>query len=400
MCLAALGLLFLTQWLEPISWPAFRWFVLLWVGFWANCYWAEEMFAFDALRIPAFAWVAGLGGLQPFGKHQMKSRLIDLLILSAVVGVNMSACWTSNICLSRNMALVLVSMGLLVAGSFTERQDLSLATARCWWVVLLQCLVTWGLANEVAWTGNTSTLRFQGFLSNPNSLSHPFLLLSMTMLWLRTLAQRTWALHWIASFVLLAMCGTRAALLAFALFTSALFAKNMVFDRKAILPVALSSAIVGIIIFLSPYTDLFRFKTILIGGGRFNAWPYALEEASYRPWLGYGAGYEWNWFEAHSPFFIYLDHLGNAHNAFLGLGMDYGIAGGSALFGWMAWRFQWFRAQTRWLFGLPLLIEMMFENWLSAPFSTSFLVMVATCLVVDQATTLTDESRADQKSTR
>ena len=78
-----------------------------------------------------------------------------------------------------------------------------------------------------------------------------------------------------------------------------------------------------------------RLESLMIGGGRFNAWPTAVEHMLEAPWLGRGAGYENQWFFSMEDYFRWLNYIGNSHNAFLGLFMDYGIAGGSLLsLGW------------------------------------------------------------------
>ena len=51
--------------------------------------------------------------------------------------------------------------------------------------------------------------------------------------------------------------------------------------------------------------------------------------------------------------------------------MDYGVVGGLGLFLWLSWRFGWFSNRKAWLIGLPLMVEL-FENWLTAPLSSSF----------------------------
>ena len=100
--------------------------------------------------------------------------------------------------------------------------------------------------------------------------------------------------------------------------------------------------------------------------------------------MGHGAGYESQWFLAMAPSFEWVNHIGNSHNAFLALVMDYGVVGGLSLLGWMGWRFRWFANGKSWLVGVPLLVELFFENWLTAPMSSSFLIMAAASMTAQK----------------
>jgi hypothetical protein len=380
-CLISVVSVAVPQTIWRIPWPALRWWMLLWIGFWANCYWEEDMYSWDALRFPALGWTLGLGAAQLIRGEGWKNLSIDAFVLGPLFTLNTFHSWDESVSMSRNSALFLVAIGLIGSGRGIRRDHLLLALELAWVVIVVQLLVTWAFRPDVAWIGKTSS-RFQGFMSNPNSISHPLLLLSMVLIWARRNKPHVWGTVWSATAVILFISGTRAALLAFALFSAASLSltgnfrlyKRQILGTLSVLGVALMAVIA-----LTDWNWM-RLESLKIGGGRFNAWPLAIDHALETPWLGQGAGYELQWFFAMSPYFEWLNHIGNSHNAFLAIFMDYGAIGGLWLLTWMALRFQWFHGPTWVVFAPALIVEMTFENWLTAPLSTSFLVMVATCM--------------------
>ncbi len=384
-CLIALGSLFVRQWIHPMSWPAFRWFVLLWVGVWANCYWEHELFAFDALRIPALGWVVSLGILPSFHPKCLRERLVDAAILLSLFFMNDIVSWDNGFSLSRNIYIFVVSIGLIAAGRHTAYQDLKHALTQLWIVVVIQSFVTGMFSPETAWIDNNA-LRFQGFLSNPNSLSHPFLILSMSVLMMFKSSMKNLIVLWTMSAVLLFFTGTRSAMLAFLLFSliqfSLEFGWNRIQKRTLLIASLACAAGLGVLEFCG--LPWMRIETLAIGGGWVIAGPRAIESWLEKPWMGHGAGYESQWFLAMAPSFEWVNHIGNSHNAFLALVMDYGVVGGLSLLGWMGWRFRWFANGKSWLVGVPLLVELFFENWLTAPMSSSFLIMAAASMTAQK----------------
>ena len=304
-------------------------------------------------------------------------------------GLNHWISWDAGSSLTRNILILSVSIGLIAAGKHTAFQNLKTALVQLWMVLTIQCIVALLLSHETAWI-YSGAYRFQGFQSNPNSLSHPFLILSIAVVLLcRTNRKRLLAI-WSASIVMLFATGTRAALAGIfdvqcglVLSRGAGAPKS---DKKR--PVRLSLIVVGCVLILLERSGLtwMRLGSLAIGGGRFNAWPLALEEVGIQPWFGHGAGYELQWFFAMAPYFEWVNHIGNSHNAFLALLMDYGVVGGLSLFLWLSWRFGWFSNRKAWLIGLPLMVELFFENWLTAPLSSSFLLMAATSMCIQQRT--------------
>ena len=384
-CLIATGALFLQQCARPMPWDGFRWFVLLWIGVWANCFWEQEMFTFDALRFAAVCWVTAMGILPSFRPSDLRERRLDIMILGGLFVLNHWISWDPGSSLTRNVLILAVSIGLIAAGKHTSYQNLKIALVQLWMVLIIQCSVALLLSPETAWI-YSDAYRFQGFQSNPNSLSHPFLILSITVVllcganWKRLLA------FWSASMVMLFATGTRAALLAFLMFSAVLFFRELGLGKATKRVLLIGSGVVGCVLILLEIGGLtwMRLESLAIGGGRFNAWPLALEEVGAQPLLGHGAGYELQWFFAMAPYFEWVNHIGNSHNAFLALVMDYGVVGGLGLFLWMSWRFGWFSNRKAWLIGLPLMVELFFENWLTAPLSSSFLLMAATSMCIQQ----------------
>ena len=384
-CLIATGALILQQLVQPMRWDGFRWFVLLWIGVWANCFWEEEMFAFDALRFAAVGWVIAIGILPSLRHSDLRERGVDILILGGLFALNHWVSWDAGISLTRNALILSVSLGLIAAGKHTSCQNLKTALVQLWMVLTIQCIVAMLLSPETAWI-YSGAYRFQGFQSNPNSLSHPFLILSIAVVLLcKTNRKRLFAI-WSTSIVMLFATGTRAALLAFLMFGAVLFFRELELRKATKRGLLVSSGVVGFVLILLERGGLtwMRLGSLAIGGGRFNAWPLALEEVGVQPWLGHGAGYELQWFFAMAPYFEWVNHIGNSHNAFLALLMDYGVVGGLGLFLWMSWRFGWFSNRKAWLIGLPLMVELFFENWLTAPLSSSFLLMAATSMCIQQ----------------
>ena len=379
VCLGTVAALFLVQLYKPMPWQGFKWFVLLWVGVWSNCFWDHDLFAFDALRFPALTWVMAIGFLPSLQRKAMLLRFIDVGILFVLFTVNHMVSWSSAVSMQRNLAIAVVAIGLVAAGRATPLNDFKVALMSLWFVLVLQLAVSWIVVPEVAWVRNDS-IRFQGFSSNPNSISHPFLILGMSVMSMIGADHRRFFLTWTISAFIVGLTGSRTAMLAFATFSALILSTEMILPKSFRLRAFKATVLAAFALGLAECTGWkwMRLESLMIGGGRFNAWPTAVEHMLEAPWLGRGAGYENQWFFSMEDYFRWLNHIGNSHNAFLGLFMDYGIAGGSLLFAWMAWRFGWFNGKRRlWTLGLPLLVEIFFENWLLAPLSSSFLLMAA-----------------------
>ena len=106
-------------------------------------------------------------------------RFIDVGILFVLFTVNHMVSWSSAVSMQRNLAIAVVAIGLVAAGRATPLNDFKVALMSLWFVLVLQLAVSWIVVPEVAWVRNDS-MCFQGFSSNPNSISHPFLILGMS----------------------------------------------------------------------------------------------------------------------------------------------------------------------------------------------------------------------------
>ena len=105
---------------------------------------------------------------------------VDILILGGLFGLNHWISWDAGSSLTRNILILSVSIGLIAAGKHTAFQNLKTALVQLWMVLTIQCIVALLLSHETAWI-YSGAYRFQGFQSNPNSLSHPFLILSIAV---------------------------------------------------------------------------------------------------------------------------------------------------------------------------------------------------------------------------
>lgn len=191
--------------------------------------------------------------------------------------------------------------------------------------------------------------RFRGIMPNPNSIG---LLgaIAFPLLLTQALERRRWMDH---VFVLAAagsvlLSGSRTSAVSCAIATIFLLARAGMGRGLAILLVAgtlagtllairpweKSESYAGTTLFDNPIARLSFKDDTLMGGGRFEVWPLAVDEIKESPLLGYGFGTEEFWMdEAGVSMEEFKIHQGKyMHNSYLGLTYQLGLVGAAMLF--------------------------------------------------------------------
>ena len=250
--------------------------------------------------------------------------------------------------------------------------------------------------------------RWRGIFGNPNEFSHWWIF--VTLLAISYYANR-WreASRWIlAGLAILALTGSRGALVSTILAVLAFALKWFGQGRKAFwLPIALTAIPLAVTQFwwLPPLVEslpisMTREQTVNAETGRLLAWKYAVEEINKEPWFGQGGGYDERYFKENYRFFSDKNHQGLSHNSWLAFSMNYGILGGISLILVLMSRLQLFRPTIGILVWPAIFFSLTVEGWLTAPLNALSPMLFFVGGLIGQLNPLPTIDHIDESSAR
>jgi hypothetical protein len=283
----------------------------------------------------AYFCVLALGGTLLTGALPRKPSVVDLLCVSYLALVMLSAIWSidSQASLARGGSEILMYVAVFWGiWTYVDRAGEERCVSALLWAGLAVQLASWALivaGRNPFWAG-----RFYGLLENPNALGW-VTAFSLPLALHRALARgRTadWGLVALMS-ASLVLTGSRGALLATGAAGAWLLwhARSRIFWWLAAVSLWVALSFADVTPMPASFQEYVRVEHLATGSGRTEAWAVGAALVAARPVLGYGFGTE----ELHLSKDLYDFQEfegGYFHNSFLGLALQVGILGSAMLF--------------------------------------------------------------------